>query len=55
MREVLLKLISIYPADKVKTEILPELKSLIEADGIVMSSESELMQSIDLIMQDIQE
>lgn len=53
VREVLLRLQAIYSTDKLSQEILPELKSMVDADGIVMSSESALMTAVEEIMKDI--
>lgn len=43
-------LVDFYSIEKVKNDIIPELYTLVEADGIVMSSESDLMDKIKAIL-----
>ncbi len=50
LEQVLNSLIQFYSVEKVRDEILPELVKLIEADGIVLSSEFEMLKSIKEII-----
>ncbi len=51
METIIALLVNYYSKDKVKKDILPEINKLIEADGIVMSSESDLFSSIEDIIE----
>ncbi|NQT96952.1 MAG: TerB family tellurite resistance protein [Candidatus Marinimicrobia bacterium] len=50
LEQIITGLIQFYSTDKVRNEILPELVKLIEADGIVMSSESDMLKTIEEII-----
>ncbi|MBC8402880.1 MAG: hypothetical protein H8E14_15450 [Candidatus Marinimicrobia bacterium] len=50
IHEIITSLIQLYSVDKVKKEILPELVNLVEADGIVMSTELDMLKTIEEII-----
>ena len=45
-------LIAHFPADKIKKEIVPDLIKLIEADGVVLSAETDMLKIIEQALDD---